>query len=82
MQFINQFSFLWIAGISFLGFFLFLLRRGMEALDWLALSALIIGLSIAFVLLKPAQVNYSQEDEILEKLGKGTPVLLEFESEY
>ncbi len=81
-RFINHHSFSLFAAASLLVLAIYLFRDGVEAGDLVALGALILGLAIAYWFLRPGPSTLSQVDEIETKIGKGQPVLLEFQSPY
>jgi hypothetical protein len=82
MSFINQYSFLVIAGLAaaLLGYFLF--RNGVDRSSLITFGSLILGLLLAYFLLRPGSSPALSVSEILSKIGSGKPVLLEFQSEY
>lgn len=82
MAFLNQFSFLLVAAGLLLVLVLFLRRRGPADGSLLTLLALVIGLTFAFVVFRPAD---SEADSVLAVqaiLAEGQPSLLEFQSPY
>jgi len=81
MTFFNQYSFPLAAIITILGFTFFLIRDGVERKDIAAIAALTLGVLMAFVWVQPGR-GISQVDEVQASLGQGTPVLLEFQSQY
>jgi hypothetical protein len=81
-RFINHHSFSLFATASLLVLAVYLLRDGVEPSDLVAFGALVLGLVIAYWLLQPGPSTLSQVDEIEAKIGKGQPVLLEFQSPY
>ena len=82
MSFINQYSFTIIAvvAVALLTFFLF--RKGFEGSNFTLVGALITGLIIAFLILKPGSSTLQESEEVLTQIGSGQPVLLEFQSNY
>jgi cell division protein FtsW (lipid II flippase) len=82
MSFINRYSFLIVSGVAalLLGFFLF--RKRVDSSSLITFGALILGLLLAFFLLRPKSSPSQEVDEILDQIGTGQPVLLQFQSEY
>jgi cell division protein FtsW (lipid II flippase) len=82
MSFINQYSFLIISGVVviFLGIYLF--RKKVDRSNIITFGALILGLLLAFFLLHPKSSPSQEMDEILDQVGSGQPVLLQFQSDY
>jgi hypothetical protein len=82
MPFINQYSFLIAAGIVavLLGFYLF--RKRLDRSSFVTLGALILGLLLAFFLLRPGSSPPQDVNQILTQIGSGQPVLLQFQSDY
>jgi len=82
MSFLNQYSYLIIAfmGVALLGFFLF--RKNPDRNNLISLGALILGLLLAFFLLRPGPGSSQSVEEVLSQIGAGKPVLLQFQSEY
>jgi hypothetical protein len=79
---INQYSFL-LAGVAALALLAALLfRDGIKSGDFLALGALTLGIALAYGLLRPGQGTANASDTIRAEIGKGTPVLLEFQSPF
>ncbi|HEY69459.1 MAG TPA: hypothetical protein G4O08_02625 [Anaerolineae bacterium] len=82
MKIINQYSFVLMAGVIWLGLAAFLLRDGVRTTDILALAALAAGLSLAFWLLRPGPSTLDENEQVMERIGAGKPVLLEFQSNF
>ena len=82
MPFINQYSFLIAAGVVvvLLGFYLF--RKRVDRSSFVTLGALLLGLLLAFFLLRPGSSPPQGVDEILVQIGSDQPVLLQFQSDY
>lgn len=82
MPFINQYSFVIvaIAMVALLVFYLF--RRGFEMSHLTLIGALILGLVIAFMILRPGDSTTHNSQELLDQIGSGQAVLLEFQSNY
>jgi hypothetical protein len=81
-RFINQHSFSLFAATSLILLAVYLFHDGIDSSDLVALGALAVGLVIAYWLLGPGPSTHSQVAEIEAKIGKGQPVLLEFQSPY
>lgn len=82
-QVINQYSALWTAGALVLLVVLVILRRQPTARDYVALGVVIAGLVFAWITLHPRQTPLMGDaTAVQEMIGKGKPVLLEFQSPY
>ncbi len=82
-QFVNQFSALWIAAGLVVAIALILFRQTPKAADFIALGAVVLGLVVAWMLLHPTQTPLMGDAKmVLEMIGNGKPVLLEFQSPY
>jgi hypothetical protein len=76
MEFFNQYSANWIAGVI-------LLRRSPKCPQFLAFGLLVLGLMAAWTLLHPRQTAQVHDvTQVQASIGQGTPVLLEFQSPY
>jgi hypothetical protein len=82
VQILNQYSFLLIAGLGLVALAFALLRDGVKGSDLIALASLAIGFTAAFALLRPRASTVAGVETVLEQIGAGTPVLLEFQSPY
>ncbi|NIM95272.1 MAG: hypothetical protein GTO18_16360 [Anaerolineales bacterium] len=82
MSFINQYSFVITALVIIIIFAIILFRKGIEANDVIAVGALLIGFILAFIFLRPGESTLNETDEILNQIGKGKPVFLEFQSNF
>jgi fructose-specific phosphotransferase system IIC component len=82
MSFINQYSYLIAAGVVLILLGIYLIRRGVDRSSFITFGALILGLLMAFVLLRPGTSLSLKLDDVLDQIGSGQPVLLEFQSEY
>jgi thioredoxin 1 len=80
MMFFNQYSFILAAALAFLALAWALLRDGAKGSDLAALGALLLGLVLAYSIFRPGAG--SPAPAIESQIGQGTPVLLEFQSEY
>lgn len=82
-QLVNQYSFLWIAGAFVLFLALVLFREKPKASDFVALGVVILGLALAWWMLRPTQTVLMGDAKSLQAMiGQGQPVLLEFQSPY
>lgn len=81
-RFVNQHSFSLFAAASIVALAIYLFRDGIEAGDFVAFGALILGLVIAYGLLQPGPSSLAQVGQVEAKIGAGQPVLLEFQSPY
>jgi type II secretory pathway component PulM len=81
-EWINQYSLLWIGILVLVGAAALLLRGGAPrrgAVLWVGLALVLVG---GWLLLRP-QASPVEDDEAVQAfIGKGTPVLLEFQSPY
>ena len=82
MKTINQYSFVILGAVLWLGLAAFLLRDGVKNTDILALLALAVGFGLAFWLLRPGPSTLNETEQVMERIGAGKPVLLEFQSNY
>jgi hypothetical protein len=82
MQFINQNSFTLVSGILWIGLAVFLLRDGVTLADAIALAALAAGIGLAFWFLRPGPSTLDETEKVMARIGAGSPVLLEFQSNY
>jgi hypothetical protein len=82
-QLINQYSALWIASAFVLLVVLIVFRHKPKTSDFIAVSVVILGLIIAWVVLHPRQTPLMDDArDVQEMIGQGKPVLLEFQSPY
>jgi len=82
VQILNQYSFLLAAVFGLVVLAFFLLRDGVKGSDLIALAALVLGFTAAFALLRPQASAVGSPEDVLAKIGSGTPVLLELQSPY
>ncbi len=82
MTFINQHSFTLSAAAVVVILAAVLLRDGVRANDLVALGALILGLGLAYFLLRPGPSTSALAEQLTAPIGAGRPVLLEFQSPY
>lgn len=81
--FINQYSFLLLAAALTIVTGLVLLSRAPKWTDYLAFGIVLASLLTAWLILHPRQTPLMGEAKnVQEKIGAGTPVLLEFQSPY
>jgi hypothetical protein len=83
MAIFNQYSAIWIS-IVLVGIAgLILLRRKPKWPQITAFCALVVGLAMAWLFLHPRQtVSVMDPAQVQRSIGRGTPVLLEFQSPY
>ena len=81
-QFANQYSFALGGGMSLAVLAIWLFRDGITLNDLLAFGALACGLRIAYFFFKPGESSENSSAAVLEEIGAGTPVLLEFQSPF
>jgi thiol-disulfide isomerase/thioredoxin len=82
MQFVNQFSFLLLAGAVLLGLGWVILRSQRSSSRWFALVALLLGLVISYWMFNPGPGTSFNAAELNNGRNLAVPVLLEFESPY
>jgi cell division protein FtsW (lipid II flippase) len=82
MSFINQYSFLIVSGVAVILLGIYLYRKRVDRSSFITFGALILGLLLAFFLLHPASSPSQEVDGILDRIGTGQPVLLQFQSDY
>ena len=81
MQFINHYSFLILAGTAIVAVLVWILRRGSQKEDLIALGALLLGLTMAFWFFQP--IDRSSQPQPAQQIeGARQPVLIQFESPY
>ena len=83
LKIINQYSYIWIAGllVSILGLLFF--RHGSKWPAWLMLCVIGFGLILAWLGLHPRQTKLlSGAAQVRASIGLGKPVLMEFQSPY
>ena len=81
-QFINQHSFTLGAAFSLALLAIWLFRDGITLNDLLAFGALALGLGIAYFIFNPGESTETDPEAVIEQIGTGTPVLLEFQSPF
>ncbi len=82
-RFLNFYSFIWTSALflTIMAFVLF--RQQRDAQRWLAFSALILALFVAWMVLHPRATPLSANAaQVVAQIGQGTPVLLEFQSPF
>jgi hypothetical protein len=82
MKIINQYSFVLVGLVVWLGLAAYLLRDGVKTTDILALAALAAGFGLAFWLLRPGPSTLDETEQVMAQIGSGKPVLLEFQSNF
>jgi thioredoxin 1 len=83
-QILNQYSALWIAAaLLTLAVAVTLFRHKPGARDFLALGVIFAGLAVAWLTLHPVQTPLMEDaQKVQDMIGRGQPVLLEFQSPY
>lgn len=81
-EYFNQHSFTISAIATWILLAIWLLRDGVRSSDLIALGALGAGLVIAYMLFNPGPSTEPDAEQVLARIGAGTPVLLEFQSPY
>lgn len=66
--------------LAVVGFLLF--RKGIRLAEAAAFGLLLLGLVVAWLLLRPRATPITNLNEVTAQIGIGTPVLLEFQSPY
>ena len=61
---------------------IWLFRDGITLNDLLAFGALALGLGIAYFFFNPGESSETDPEVVMEQIGAGTPVLLEFQSPF
>jgi hypothetical protein len=79
---VNQHSFLILAAGALLALAAILLRDGVRLSDLVALGALCLGLALAYALLRPTTSGEASAQAVRAQIGRGRPVLLEFQSPF
>jgi len=82
VQFVNQYSFTLGAAASLAVLAIWLFRDGITLNDLLAFGALALGLGMAYIFFKPGESSENSPSAVLEEIGAGSPVLLEFQSPF
>ena len=82
MQFLNQHSFVLVAFASVLVFAIVVLRRGSRTSELVALASLVLGFLAAYWLMQPGPSTAPNAPAVMNRVGTGQPVLLEFQSPY
>ncbi len=79
---LNQFSFI-LGGVAIFGFAVALIaRRGLTLGRGILLGVLALLLVAAWMILHPAGLKNTSAEQVLDRIGSGKPVLLEFLSPY
>jgi thiol-disulfide isomerase/thioredoxin len=82
MAFLNQFSFMLIAGMLMLLLMVFLSKRGSAEGGLMTVLALLVGLTFAFVFFRPIETEGITSQSFDETINTDSAVLLEFQSPY
>jgi len=81
-QWLNQHSFVVAAVAAIMILAAILLRDGVRPSDLLAIGALCLGLAFAYALLGPGESTEREIAAIRSQIGRGQPILLEFQSPF
>jgi len=81
-QWLNQHSFVVAAVAAIMILAAILLRDSIRSGDLLALGALCLGLALAYALLGPGKSTEREISAIRSQIGRGQPILLEFQSPF
>ena len=80
---LNQYSFVFAATAIFLLGMVILLFRKPRWQEFLSLGVIAAGLVMAWAILHPTQTPLMQDaQQVKDMIGRGKPVLLEFQSPY
>jgi drug/metabolite transporter (DMT)-like permease len=80
---VNQYSAVLSAALLTLVLGFFLLNKGFKWPNLLALAAILVGLILVWLALRPTQTQQSNTAaQVQARIGAGVPVLLEFQSLY
>ncbi len=82
MSVVNQYSFVWLSAAAVVMLAVVLAARRAPARQWLALCAMVLGLGVAYALLRPSPASPDAALLLKSSIGAGTPVLLELQSPY
>ncbi len=82
MKFINQHSFLFFSGLFILTAAFIVLRTGITIPRLLLILGLMLVMAILYLVLNPGGSSSREVGQIQSRIGSGTPVLLEFQSQY
>ncbi|MDK1029775.1 MAG: hypothetical protein QGM50_07770 [Anaerolineae bacterium] len=83
LEFLNQYSILWIALAFVLLYVLVTYRNKPKPRDYIALGVVLVGLWLAWNSLHPRSTPLMDNAKMVQEMvGQGTPVLLEFQSPY
>lgn len=82
LQFVNHHSLVLAALVVILLLGILLLRSRGNPLSYLGVGLLIAGMFLAWWLLRPSPTDIQDENQVLDQIGSGQAVLLEFQSPY
>jgi len=82
MKFINQHSFFIFTGLVLLTAALIVFRTGITTLRLFLLLGLLLVMAMLYLVLNPGSSSSREVGQIQSRIGNGTPVLLEFQSQY
>jgi hypothetical protein len=81
-EILNQYSFFLMAGIVIIAAAFLLFSRGYDRQRLYVWLAMILGIAVVWVVIRPQTGVSLSADEIRNQIGAGQPVLLEFQSQY
>jgi len=82
MKFINQHSFFIFTGLLLLTAAFIILRTGITIPRLMLILGLILVMAMLYLVLNPGSSPSREVGQIQSRIGSGTPVLLEFQSQY
>ncbi len=82
MKFINQHSFFIFTGLLLLTAAFIILRTGITIPRLMLILGLILVMAMLYLVLNPGSSSSREVGQIQSRIGSGTPVLLEFQSQY
>jgi len=83
MSLFNQYSIFWLTAVLAIVAVLLLLRRRSRWFEFVAAGLVVLGLVLAWAMLRPRATAVGLEAAAVQaEIGRGVPVLLEFQSPY
>ncbi len=82
MSIINYYSFVFAFCLMIILMTIVVFRKGISLKKIIGLGLVFAGLIVIWFLIKPTQIVNVNQDQSLQLIGNGTPVLLEFQSPY
>jgi hypothetical protein len=82
MAFVNYYSFVFTVCLFIILLSIGVFRKGINLTKIIVLGLVSAGLIVIWFLIKPTQNVNVNQDQSLNLIGNGTPVLLEFQSPY